>query len=82
MPKLYVVELTPLERKTLQDLISKGRTSAMKQRRARILLKADVGPEGPGWTDQQIADNLALNDAPSVVKPWWTARCRVAPSPI
>ncbi len=60
MPKLYVVELTPLERKTLQDLISKGRTSAMKQRRARILLKADVGPEGPGWTDQQIADSLEV----------------------
>lgn len=32
----------------------------MKQRRARILLKADVGPEGPGWTDQRIADSLEV----------------------
>ena len=30
MAKLYVVELTTQERKTLKDLTSKGRTSAMK----------------------------------------------------
>ena len=61
MAKRYVVELTSTERKDLQELISKGRASAMRQRRARILLKADVGPEGPGWTDQQIAESIEVS---------------------
>lgn len=60
MAKRYIVELTSQEREALEKLISKGRTSAMKQKRARILLKADVGPEGPGWTDQQIVDSLEV----------------------
>ena len=60
MAKRYVVELTSTERRELQELISKGRASALRQRRARILLKADVGPEGPGWTDQQIAEAVEV----------------------
>ena len=58
MAKVYIVELTTEERENLKSLISKGRTSAMKQRRARILLKADSGPDGPGWTDREIAGSL------------------------
>ncbi len=60
MAKRYIVELTSQERENLESLISKGRTSALKQRRARILLKADVSPEGPGWTDQRISDSLEV----------------------
>ena len=60
MAKRYIVELTSQEREDLESLISKGRTSALKQRRARILLKADVGPEGPGWMDQRISDSLEV----------------------
>lgn len=58
--KKYIVELTAQERGDLEELISKGRISAMKQKRARILLKADASPEGPGWTDQQIAEGLEV----------------------
>ena len=61
MAKRYVVELTPTERKDLQELISKGRASALRQKRARILLKADAGPEGPRWTDQQIAESVEVS---------------------
>lgn len=58
MYKLYRVELSPEQRQLLKDLISSGRPTSATNRHARILLKADGGPGGPGWTDEQIA--LAL----------------------
>lgn len=54
--KRYIVELTEEERTFLKQLLTKKRVAARKRLRARILLKADVGPEGPGWTDQRIAE--------------------------
>ena len=59
--KKYVVTLSAEERELLEDLISKGRTSAHKQRQGRILLKADAGQEGPAWTDEQIAESLEVS---------------------
>ena len=53
MVKKYVVRLTDQERENCQDTIRKPRGSFMKRRRAQILLKADA--QGPGWTDEQIA---------------------------
>lgn len=58
MNKKYVVRLTDGERAQLTALISKGKTAARKLTHARMLLKADV--EGPGWTDERIADALAV----------------------
>lgn len=58
MEKRYLVVLTPAARATLHALISAGNQPARAQTRARILLKADVGPEGPGWTDAMIATAL------------------------
>jgi transposase len=52
----YVVRLTPEERQTLQAMIDKRQGAADKLLRARIFLKADVGDDGPGWTDQEITD--------------------------
>ena len=45
----------------MSDLTSKGRGSAAVLRRARILLKADEGGEGPGWTDPAICDALEVS---------------------
>jgi transposase len=57
MPKKhYVVTLTADERSSLQALIAKGKVAAQKRIHAQILLKADAGPEGDGWTDQQIVE--------------------------
>ena len=61
--KKYRVTLTDEERQLLKALISKGKTSAIKQRRARILLKADQSPGGPGWSDKQISDALDVGKA-------------------
>ena len=55
MSKHYLVTLTADERETLDKRIAAGRGSAREHTHARILLKADVGPDGPSWTDDQIA---------------------------
>jgi hypothetical protein len=52
--KVYVVRLTGQEREQLSGIVRKFSGASQKVRRAQILLKADA--DGPGWTDQQIAD--------------------------
>ena len=54
MRKVYIVRLTDQEREQLAGIVRKFKGTSQKVRRAQILLKADV--QGPGWTDQQIAD--------------------------
>ena len=52
--KKYIVRLTREEREVCRATIRKLNGSSERVRRAQILLKADA--DGPGWTDQQIAD--------------------------
>ena len=52
----YVVRLTEEERGALELLVAGGRAAADKLLRARMLLKANVGQGGPGWSDEKIAD--------------------------
>ena len=52
----YVVRLEPEERQLLLELVSKGKRSASVLTRARILLKADAGKEGPGDDDPAVAE--------------------------
>jgi Homeodomain-like domain len=59
--KRYVVDLTAQEREHLLAFISKGKASANALLKARILLKADAGPQGEGWTDTRIAGALETN---------------------
>ena len=54
--KKYIVELTSEERKTLMDTIQAERMAAHKRLHAQMLLKLDQGPDGPGWTDAQVAE--------------------------
>jgi len=54
----YVVKLSKAKRERLNDLISKGKSSARVQLRARILLHADTGKHGSGWNDAQISEAL------------------------
>ncbi len=56
--KRYKVTLTHDERQDLFALISKGKTAAYKLTRARVLLQADQGTEGPAWTDEHICQAL------------------------
>ncbi len=61
--KKYVVELSGEERAHLGAVISKGKTAARTILKARILLKADQGPLGEGWTDDRIVQALAYGDS-------------------
>ncbi len=59
--KKYVVELSAGERNRLRDVISKGKASAKAILKARIVLKADQGADGEGWTDERICEALETN---------------------
>src|SRR5688572_7476344 len=58
MSKRYLVTLTERERAALGQRVATGRATARVLTHARILLKADEGPQGPAWTDEQIATAL------------------------
>lgn len=59
--KKYLVKLTMEQREELSHLISTGKASARELAHARILLKADQGPHGPGWSDTQIKEALDIS---------------------
>ena len=61
MRKQYVVVLSELERARLRTLIGQGSAPARALTHARILLKADQGEAGPGWSDRAIAAALDVH---------------------
>jgi transposase len=58
MAKVYRVTLTGDERAELEALVGKGTGAALRLTRARILLKADQGEDGPAWPDTAVAEAL------------------------
>ncbi len=56
--KKYIIRLSADERQMLNKLACSGKAAARKITRARVLLKADAGERGPGWTDQRIGEAL------------------------
>jgi hypothetical protein len=61
MQKRYVVTLTEGQREALQRLVAAGTAPARKLTHARILLKADQGPGGPGWVDAAIVEAVEVS---------------------
>jgi hypothetical protein len=61
--KKYRVTLTAEERQQLSELIAAGRGPARKLAHARILLKADAAGGGPAWTDERVAEAVAVGRA-------------------
>src|SRR6266571_5449162 len=61
--KKYIVKLSREERTDLHHLIAQGQASARKLAHACILLKADSGEAGPGWSDQAISEALEIGTA-------------------
>lgn len=55
------MRLSEAERMELTRWVSQGRAARHKRTHARVLLKADEGPSGPEWTDEQIAEALELH---------------------
>jgi transposase len=56
----YRVILSEVERAYLQTLVGQGTASARRLTHARMLLKANQGEAGPGWTDAAIAVALEV----------------------
>jgi Homeodomain-like domain len=59
----YRVSLTEQERAQLRTVVGSGGAPARTLTRARILLKADHGEGGPGWSDAAIAGALDVHPA-------------------
>ncbi len=57
----FVVTLMEEERHQLEQLTRTGQGKARTLTHARILLKADAGPTGPGWADADIAVALDVS---------------------
>jgi transposase len=59
--KKYIVRLTPDERDQLLQMIRGGKAAARALLHARILLKADDGPETAAWSDEAISEALEVH---------------------
>jgi hypothetical protein len=57
----YAVYLSEVDRAQLRSLIGRGEAPARMLTHARILLKANQGEGGPGWSDAAIAAALAFH---------------------
>ena len=80
MAKKYHVRLSADERAYLTDFIGAGKAAARAQAHARILLKADDGPDGPAWSDDQIAAavDVSVRTIERVRETWVTAGLEAA----
>ena len=54
--KKSIVRLDSSEREQLEQLVKVGKVAAYKRQHAQILLKADIVPEGQGWSDREISE--------------------------
>lgn len=61
MSKKYRIILTPEERKELEELVNRGKVSALKQRHGRILLQADDNQPGGATTNAAIAQAVGVD---------------------
>src|SRR5215212_1754452 len=63
--KRHIVVLSEQERARLHTMIGRGVAPASALTHARILLKANQGEAGPGWTDVAIGAALEVNRTPA-----------------
>lgn len=61
MEKVYRVQLSIEDRALLQSLLKSKTTSALKNTRARILLKADQSDGAPAYSDAMIAEAISVS---------------------
>jgi hypothetical protein len=61
MKKKYPVILSETEREQVKELIAAGTGPARMLTHARILLKADQSPQGPGCVDEQVAEAVEIS---------------------
>ena len=60
MRKLYRVTLSQAERKQLLEMLRRGKSSALRQAHARVLLQADESEDGLSRSDAEIHEALGV----------------------
>jgi transposase len=65
LPRSHVVRLTPEQRTTCREVLTRPDVTDHTRRRAIILIRADASPDRPHATDREIAD--AAGVAPRTV---------------
>lgn len=60
MRKIYRVTLSQAERKQLLEMLRRGKSSALRQAHARVLLQADESVDGLCRSDAEIHDALGV----------------------
>lgn len=60
MNKKYVVKLRSDERLQFERIVRTGKSAAWKIQHAQALLKLDQGENGPGWSDERIAEAFGM----------------------
>jgi transposase len=61
--KRYHITLSAEERQHLEGLLSRGKADVRKLKHAQVLLRVDESPEGPGWTDERVAEAVGVGTA-------------------
>ena len=59
--KKYIVTLEREERAQLLEIVRKKTVAARTRTHAHVLLQADSGLDGPGWTDGAISEAFAVH---------------------
>ncbi|GAB5537677.1 MAG: hypothetical protein Rubg2KO_39260 [Rubricoccaceae bacterium] len=62
MPTKHAVRLDAPTRDRLRRLVSTGTAHARTIQHAHTLLLTDEGDHGPAWSDEKVADALAVSD--------------------
>ena len=60
MRKMYRVTLSQAERKQLLEMLRRGKSSALRQAHARVLLQADESEDGLSRSDAEIHEALGV----------------------
>ena len=61
MRKKHLVQLSSEEHDRCQEMVRAGEHPARSIMHAQVLLKADSGPQGPGWTDKAISESCGVS---------------------
>ena len=69
-PIKFVIRLTPEDRTRLEGMIHCGIGAVNSALKARIFLKTDVSENGPGWSNERIAEALETSLPTGVIPPW------------
>ena len=55
------IQLSAVQRQSLEQILSKGKALAWTIKHAQVLLHVDRGPQGPGWSTSQIIEAYGVS---------------------